>query len=148
MSGRRALRIVLQTLLGVIILGSGVGKALDLHGFVVVLETYRAVPSPLLWPIAIGVTALEIVLGAWLFTGHRLKIMAMASIAMNAGYAIWMTISLLRGLDLKNCGCFGIFFARPLTWQSPVEDLVMIALSVALLALSNPAREQTREVPA
>ena len=148
MSGRRALRIVLQTLLGVIILGSGVGKALDLHGFVVVLVTYRAFPNALLWPIAIGVTALEIVLGAWLFTGHRLKIMAMASIAMNAGYAIWMTISLLRGLDLKNCGCFGIFFARPLTWQSPVEDLVMIALSVALLALSNPAREQTREVPA
>ena len=35
---------------------------------------------------------------------------------------------LARGLTLANCGCFGVFLARPLSWESPLEDLVALAL--------------------
>ena len=56
---------------------------------------------------------------------------------MNTTYAIWMTIALLRGLDLPNCGCFGVFFPQPLTWQSPLEDLVLVAFCSLLAYLAH-----------
>jgi len=28
-------------------------------------------------------------------------------------YAIWMTITLVRGQDLPNSGCYGLFFPQP-----------------------------------
>jgi len=31
-------------------------------------------------------------------------------LVLNTGYAVWTTISLLRGLALDNCGCDGRFF--------------------------------------
>jgi hypothetical protein len=39
-------------------------------------------------------------------------------------------------LKLSNCGCFGVFLARPLDWGTVVEDGVMAALSAALLLLA------------
>ncbi len=146
---RRGARLLLQTVLGAVILGSAIGKAFDFPGFVAVLVTYRAFPPFSLWPVAIVVTVFEAVLGGLLLSGRRIREAALASIALNAGYAIWLTISLARGLDLKNCGCFGIFLARPLTWQSPLEDLVMIALSVVLFRLAGaPARRNETEAHA
>ena len=34
--------------------------------------------------------------------------------------------------DIPNCGCFGRFFPQPLRWYSPLEDLVLVAMSYAL----------------
>ena len=133
---RRIARVVLQIILGVVIFGSALGKSLDFPGFVRVLDEYRAVPPGALWPVAIAVTVFEGFLGAWLLCGLRRRDAAWVSVAMNAAYAMGMTVTLLRGLHLENCGCFGVFLARPLTWESPLEDLAMIALSLALVALS------------
>ena len=47
----------------------------------------------------------------------------------NLAYAALLSVTLARGLDLKNCGCFGVFLARPLRWFSPLEDLVFAGLS-------------------
>jgi hypothetical protein len=57
---------------------------------------------------------------------------ALVALWLNAGYAVWMTISLLRGLELTNCGCFGVFFPQPLRWYSPLEDLVLVGMCYAL----------------
>jgi len=122
-------RLVLRIALGILILGTGVGKALDLIGFVRVVETYSLLPAAFLYPVAVVVTASELVLGVWLLSGWRPATAALAAIAVNLGYAVLLTITLTRGLDLKNCGCFGIFLARPLRWFSPLEDLVFAGLS-------------------
>jgi uncharacterized membrane protein YphA (DoxX/SURF4 family) len=131
-------RWCLQLFIGGIIFASALGKSLDLPGFVAVLNTYRAFPDSTLWPVALGVTGVEFVLGAWLVSGWRLQTSALVGAGLNAVYALWMTISLLRGLELTNCGCFGVFFPQPLTWFSPVEDLVMVSLCLALRWLSKP----------
>jgi uncharacterized membrane protein YphA (DoxX/SURF4 family) len=121
--------LVLRIGLGLLILGTGVGKALELSGFVRVMETYSLLPSALLYPVAVAVTASELVLGVWLLSGRRPAPAALTAIAVNLGYAVLLTVTLARGLDLKNCGCFGIFLARPLRWFSPLEDLVVAGLS-------------------
>jgi len=139
-NGRRALRRALQVFIGGVLVASALGKGWDLSGFAEVLRTYQAFPSELLHPLAVTVTVVEIVLGMWVLSGWRLARSALAAAGLNAVYAAWLSISLWRGLELANCGCFGVFFPQPLTWLSPAEDLVLVSLCYALSCL---ARDQT-----
>jgi uncharacterized membrane protein YphA (DoxX/SURF4 family) len=129
---RKNLRWALQLFIGSILLLSAVGKGLDLLGFAGVLKTYQAFPESALVPLAIGVTGFEAVLGIWLLSGWRLATSALAAAGVNAVYAAWLAISLLRGLELANCGCFGVFFPQPLRWYSPLEDVILIGMSLLL----------------
>lgn len=123
---------ILQLFVGGILLASALGKSLDFPGFIDVLQTYRAFPDVLLWPIGLTVTGVEWLLAMWVLSGQNLRTAALAALMLNAGYAIWMTVSLFRGLDLPTCGCFGVFFSRPLRWYSPLEDLVLVGMCYAL----------------
>ncbi len=127
---------MLQGLLGGIIFGSALGKSLDLAGFVDVLATYQAFSPWTLWPLATSITIGEFILGTWILSGFQLRMSALLGAAINTVYAGWMTLSLLRGLNLPNCGCFGVFFPQPLTWRSPLEDLALVALCGLLANLA------------
>ena len=130
----------LRLVIGGVVLAAGLGKALDLAGFVPVLASYRLVPPAGRWPAAVGVTAAEVLIGLWVLSGRSLSLAALAATAMHLGYAAIMATALARGLDIPNCGCFGVFLARPLRWFSPLEDLVAAALSLALYRLAAGAR--------
>jgi hypothetical protein len=43
---------------------------------------------------------------------------------------------LWRGLDLDNCGCFGVYLASSLRWYSPLESLALVGASYLLLRLA------------
>jgi uncharacterized membrane protein YphA (DoxX/SURF4 family) len=134
--------------LGVIVLGAGVGKALDLSGFIGVIKTYElALPD---WALLISgttVTLFELGLGAWILSGWRLRFAALLSAVMNFGYLVLLTSALWRGLELQNCGCYGVFLARPLRWYTPLEDLSLIAVSVALFYLSAGPESESGTAP-
>ena len=117
---------------GGILIVAALGKSLDLPGFVEVLVTYRAIPASLLWTSALMITGLEWVLGAWVLSGWRLATGALVALVLYVGYTLVMTLSLARGLDLANCGCYGVFFPQPLRWYSPLEDLVLVGMCYAL----------------
>lgn len=128
----RFLRIFIATIL----LTTGVGKALDIPGFVEVLITYQAFANWMLYPVALGMIATELILSLWLFSGRTIYWAAYASLGLHAIFTLWATVSILRGLDIPNCGCFGVFFARPLDGWTILEDLVMVALSGLLLVFA------------
>lgn len=130
------IRFFLQLFIGGILFGSAVGKALDLPGFIDVLQTYQALPEKALEPIAVLIIALEGIVGIWILSGWRLRSGALVAGGINAFYAAWMTISLIRGLALTNCGCFGVFFPQPLRWYSPLEDVMLVVLCYALSRLA------------
>jgi len=125
----------LRISLAAVNLGAALGKALDLPGFVHVLETYQLFPAWSWWPLAIVAVAGEGVLGVWLLWGWRLEMAAWVCAAVAAGYGIVLSITLARGIALENCGCFGVFLARRLTWHSPLEDVAMFAASALLAVL-------------
>jgi hypothetical protein len=118
---------------GAVLIASALGKSLDLPGFIDVLITYRAFPRWSLWTLAVSITSVEWLLGIWLLSGWRIRAAALTALILNASYAVWMTISLLRVLELDNCGCYGVFFPQPLRWYSPLEDLVLVGMSYALI---------------
>lgn len=143
---RNLTRILLRIFIGGILVASALGKSLDVLGFIEVLKTYRAFPDTVLGPLAYGVILVEAVVGLWVLAGLRLTESALAAGVVNAGYAMWMTVSLMRGLELANCGCFGVFFPQPLRWYSPLEDLVLVSASAVLWALarSTPGDQENR----
>jgi uncharacterized membrane protein YphA (DoxX/SURF4 family) len=131
------MNLVLRLLLGIVITAAGLGKLLDIEGFASVIETYKLRLPQLLRQLTAGaVTLFELALGVVLLSGRFTHEAALWSAFMHGGYFILLSISLFRKLPLKNCGCFGVFLARPLRWYTPLEDLVLIVLSFLLACLS------------
>lgn len=134
--GTRTAIALLRGALALVLLLTGLGKALDISGFAEVVATYGVLPRPLLLPAALALTATELALSAWLASGWRLRYAGLAAAALHAMFLVWASIALARGLAIPNCGCFGIFFARPLSTVTLLEDALLIAASVTLAALS------------
>lgn len=123
----------MNLLRGVFILlmaAAGLGKLLDMPGFYPVVASYRLLPELLVIPSAWALTLGELALAAWLVWGRWLKWAALAVIVLHLFYLFGVSQALLRGLELDNCGCFGVYWARPLRWYTPLEDLVLLTLSV------------------
>jgi len=131
----RAAPVVLRVFLGLVLLATATGKLLDVPGFAGILRSYQALPERSVLPVALAIALAELALSAWLFSGRRVAAAALASAAMNLAYAAWSTAGILRGLTLPNCGCFGVYWPRPLDWITVAEDTVMVGLSLWLYAL-------------
>jgi methylamine utilization protein MauE len=143
--GDRAARVAresLRVMIGLVLLATAAGKLLDIPGFARILEDYEVFSrGASLW-IAWLVSGAELVLALWLFSARRLAAAAACALLLHLLYAVWSAKALVRGLRLSNCGCFGVFLPRPLTWGTAAEDVAMAALSAALVALAR--REMTR----
>ena len=118
--------------LAAVLLLTALAKLLDNRGFAAVIGTYGLLPNALLLPAGLAIGLAELGLSLWLFSGRRLSAAGLASAAMHFGYFLLLASALWRGLVLANCGCFGAFWARPLSIASLGEDLVLIAVSLAV----------------
>ena len=105
------------------------------------VATYRLVPGAWLaaaaWPLVLG----EAVLAVWLASGRHLTRAALGVTLLHCLYFAWIAIALARGLQLTNCGCFGVYWPRPLTLFTLMEDG---ALVIAAYALFRAARRTRR----
>jgi hypothetical protein len=122
-----------RLVIGGVLLASALGKSIDLQGFVDVLVTYRLFPGWSLWPVAIIIVGIEWILSAVILSGWWLPTGALLALMLNGVYAVGLVVTLIRGIDLPNCGCYGRFFPQPLRWYSPLEDLVLVGICYALL---------------
>lgn len=128
----------LAWLLAALHAATALGKLLDLPGFAGVLADYRILPPPLVPPAAALAVVAELAVAAGLLLPAFRFRAALGAAALAALYAVVLVATLLRGIGLANCGCFGVFLARPLTVFSPFEDLALLAL--ALLLAFGPGR--------
>ena len=74
----------------------------------------------------------ELRLAEMLLFGRNVPLASGLATALHVFFIGWAGTALLRGLEIPNCGCFGVFLARPLTAQTIAEDLVMAALCLWL----------------
>lgn len=139
----RWVRIFLQGWIGLLLLTTATGKLLDVPGFVAVIHSYQAYPALVVPAIAVLMILVEYLLGAWLLWGHHLRLAALASAGLHLGFTALAVRTLLADIPVPNCGCFGVFLARPLTWGTVQEDAVMVGLSLLLAWLAGRGREAT-----
>ena len=118
---------------GVVLLATGVGKLLDLPGFVPVVAAFDLLPSGLVAPFAYLLPFVELATAAGLLTTVRLRAAAWAAVGLHAMLLSAVLVTLYRGIPIDNCGCFGVFLARPLTGATVIEDAVMLALSAVIV---------------
>lgn len=125
-----------------LLLVTGLAKLVDFQGFVAVVATYRFFPEALLVAASAAVAAAELVLGCWLLWGHRLTQAALATILIHLGYFGWLLLALGRGLAIPNCGCFGVFWPRPLTPWTLLEDGILLLLALFLYLTARRSRNR------
>ena len=131
---------LLRAFFCVLMLATGATKALDMPGFAEVVASYQSLPGWFIMPGAWLLMLSELVLGVWLLIGPRFGLRvtpaALAIVAMHLMYLGWLIVAYARGLDLPNCGCFGVYWPRPLTWVTLVEDSVLLVGAGAFFMLT------------
>ncbi len=140
---RRCVRAVSRYFLGLLFLATGTGKLLDNRGFAQIIASYEFVlPEALLLPLALAVSLAEFTIGLNILLGRSLLRSVLATLYFHLVYANLALITLLRGISLTNCGCFGVFLTRPLRWMTVAEDLMLAAISLTcwLLLRRAPGR--------
>jgi hypothetical protein len=129
---RRLAHYALRWTVGLLLVATSLGKALDVPGFRDVLATYDIFPGWSLWLLAFAMPVIEAFIALSMLTGWRLREGIVASLLLHGSFAVLLTIELLRGIHLTNCGCFGVFLARPLTWSTPLEDVAMVLITLGV----------------
>jgi uncharacterized membrane protein YphA (DoxX/SURF4 family) len=127
--------LILRGFFALLLIVSALGKLLDMPGFFAIVATYQTLPTALIPAAAWSLTLVELALGVWVAAGVSMPRAALAVIALHVMYSVWLTTALMRGLNIPNCGCFGVFWPRPLTAQTLVEDSALLVLAVALWML-------------
>ncbi len=123
-------------LLAAVLLATGLGKALDVEGFGAVLAGYRLLPPGSEAFVALAITIAELGLAAALLHRPWRRGAAWGAVLLFLANAVVLSLTLLRGIELANCGCFGVFWPRPLRPWTPLEDLALAGL--ALIAGMRP----------
>ena len=120
-------------LLAILFLATSLGKLLDNRGFAEVLQTYQLFPSFTLMPLALAISLSEFTLGIFTLLNKKIKFCSKAILFINSLYLALAIVSNLRGLNIPNCGCFGVFLARPMTWNTVIEDAILVLVSLVFL---------------
>jgi uncharacterized membrane protein YphA (DoxX/SURF4 family) len=104
-------------------------KLLDPNSLAEAIGNYRMLPGLLVAPLALILPVLEVVAAAALLTRSHARGAAVLCALMLAGFAVAMTQSKLRGIDLE-CGCFGASDDARVSWTKVTVDLALAMLAV------------------
>lgn len=129
------------TVFGLLVLGQGLGKAVDPVGYMAALDAFHVLAPASFGPLKLGSLALvwtvvELLAGVALLYGGLsrapAKQLTMAGIALALGSAC-ATLSLEAGalarrLPIQNSATFGSYLAQKLAWLALVQEAVVIAL--------------------
>lgn len=125
----------LRLFIASILLLTGIGKLLDVPSFIKVIDTYKIIPAFLQPVVAISMVLVELKISENLFCNINIKITALAATALHICFTLLASLTLLRGIEIPNCGCFGVFWARPLSFITVAEDIFMVGVCVLLFKL-------------
>lgn len=127
---------ILRYLFAILFISTSIGKLLDNRGFAQVLSSYRLFPSSILLVLALTISLSELAIGLLFLKNWKLKFLSLVTLAINVGYLTLAAVTLWRGIALENCGCFGVFLARPLTRLTLVEDGILVLFSIIFYGLA------------
>ncbi len=132
---KRYLFTVLRYFFAILFITTAAGKLLDNRGFAEVIVTYQLVPPSFALVLGLVVSLIELFLGFYLMSRWSLLNSIKITVLIQLGYVALAVLTLYRGIELKNCGCFGVFLARPLTFATVIEDTILLILSVTFYLL-------------
>lgn len=129
---------VLKFFFILLMFSTGIGKLLDIPGFAEVITTYQlGITGYFATVLGLGVALFELELAIYMVRKPLSALVGPILTLVHSGYTLLAIITVSRGLELENCGCFGVFLARPMTPMTIVEDLILTGLSAMYWWLSS-----------
>lgn len=123
------IKLIAVLCFGVLFGTAAIHKARNRAVFRDQLAAYGLVPERLLGTVAAALPIFELTLAAGLFI-PALTIKALwGSVFLLVGYALAMTLALLRGRSNIDCGCGGANGATPISTPLVLRNLVLAALA-------------------
>jgi uncharacterized membrane protein YphA (DoxX/SURF4 family) len=127
----RVIALICRLALGIIFLYAGIEKIIAPQEFAVAVYNYRLLPDWSINMVAVILPWLEAFLAAGLITGIYVRGSALLSSLLFLVFAIALTTSLVRGLDIS-CGCFGGSIGN-INWLYLVRDTGLLSMSIFAL---------------
>ena len=126
LSWKSCLAVLVRIFLGGMFIYAAVPKIGDPFGFAVDVYNYRMLPDFAVGIVAAGLPWLELIVGACLVLGIRVRTTALLSMGMLGVFTLALFINTLRGINV-DCGCFTA--DRSIGWRAVMEDMVFLLLS-------------------
>lgn len=117
---------------GLLLVAMSGGQLTSFGAFVRALEGYAVVTG--VRPLAAAVVTAELVAAAGLLASASMppgvgRTGGLVGLAVAAFWAALAGQAFARGLELRNCGCFGAYLAQPLRWWVLLEDAYLLVLA-------------------
>lgn len=128
-------------MLGVLFTGMALGQALSWSHMPEILAAYQ-MPGVANHGFVAGFIAAQLVCGLWLLTRPRST--SLAPVWLYVAVALlWAGLGLqgmLRGLDVANCGCFGIYLTQRLSWFVLAQDALLLLYGYLMIRSARRTR--------
>ncbi|MER6999190.1 MauE/DoxX family redox-associated membrane protein [Streptomyces sp. NPDC000410] len=141
--------MVLRIVLGTVYTAMAVGQLASFGHMPRILSAYGLVTGAAGTGLAVALIAGELVAGVWFLARPRSK--ALAPVWAYTGVSVVWTVlavqAYARGLEVGNCGCFGIYLTQRLSWFVLVQDALILLYAAVLIraARRSPASSRARE---
>src|SRR5512135_1360617 len=99
------LHVAVRVALGLVFVYAGILKIIDPVAFAGSVAAYKILPYGLNYLVAAILPWVEVICGALLVAGYRVRAAACIIIAMNLVFMVALASTIVRGLDI-DCGCF------------------------------------------
>jgi uncharacterized membrane protein YphA (DoxX/SURF4 family) len=124
----------LRFVIGGVLLYAGFSKAIGPQAeFAAAIEAYKLVPNTLLNPLAMIVPWIELAIGTYLVAGFAVRASAAAAAGLFSVFLFALISTLVRGIDLGSCGCFGAVLLSPK--QTIGIDIILLLSSITVVRL-------------
>jgi uncharacterized membrane protein YphA (DoxX/SURF4 family) len=115
--------------------------------FAAIISAYKLLPAALVTPFSIALPYIEMWVGLFVLTGFWTRQAAVAATVLFSVFFMALASTLIRGIDLASCGCFGPDAMSPRS--TIVMDAALLALSILIYrqAIVPPPFSLDRSLP-
>ncbi len=122
--------VFLRIIIGCLFIYSGYEKLLQPYSqFLYVIQGYEILPQEAAKWIAIALPWMEYIAGIFLVLGFRMNVSLKFLWVLLVVFILSLGQAMIRGLPLKECGCFGEGFSMPLPATLLVDSIVLILVT-------------------
>ncbi len=136
----RTLHWLFRLILAGVFVYSGYIKVQEPLQFAVAITGYRLIPENFVFPLAKYLPWAEILLGAAIVTGWKIRVSAAAAAALLLLFTAVLSITALRGIE-ANCGCFGL--DEPISAWTILRDALLLIPALYLVFESRLMRRRS-----
>ena len=133
--------VTIRLVLGAVFTAMAAGQAVSWPHMPEILAAYQ-VPGVANHGFAAALIAAQLVCGLWLLARPRSTSLAPVGLYLPVAL-LWTGLGLqglLRGLEVANCGCFGLYLTQRLSWFVLAQDGLLLLYGYLIVRSARRAR--------